>query len=200
MEGAGLPSFFGPGKSAVCVAKQLARNQIFGERSDIDCDKRPVFARAGVVNGSGQHFFAGACFAQEQRMGERVGGDSRRLQLFLVQRAFRGDGWEKCRLLLGGRGSRASAKKINPHRGSSFCCLFLKGPVFSQRILPMFVQRHPGADAESFASKPGGKHDCPGLVEGDEVLVTFFCPKKQEPAPICLGLRERARRWRGRLR
>ena len=61
-----------PGERAFFVAEELAFEQRFGERAAMNDDQRMEPARAGVVDGARDQFFAGAAFAGDQHRG--VGG------------------------------------------------------------------------------------------------------------------------------
>ena len=55
-----------PGKGAPLMAEQLVFEQLGRQRRAVDGNKRMVDPRAPLVDGPGQHLFAGAALAQQQ--------------------------------------------------------------------------------------------------------------------------------------
>ncbi len=62
----------GAGKGARFMAEKFALDQCRRNRRAIDLDERLVVAPAGAVNGSCDHFFSRAGFAENQHRG--IGG------------------------------------------------------------------------------------------------------------------------------
>ncbi|MNJ66810.1 hypothetical protein D3C77_629220 [compost metagenome] len=54
------------GEGALAIAEQLGLDEPFGNGRAVDCHKRFVGTRAGLVQGPSDHFLAGAGFAQQQ--------------------------------------------------------------------------------------------------------------------------------------
>ena len=59
------------GEGAFFVPEQFAFQKRLRDGAAIDGDKRPVFARAALVDGPRRHFLAGAAFAQEEGRARR---------------------------------------------------------------------------------------------------------------------------------
>ncbi len=82
------PVGHGAGKRALAMAEHFAFQQAFGDRRAVDRHKRLVCTVAMLVNGAGDHFFAGAAFAGQQDGGVAFTHRIHRLQHSAKRRAF----------------------------------------------------------------------------------------------------------------
>ena len=62
------PMLVGSGESSLPVAEELALHKVFRQRTAVHRHQRPIGSRAGLVDGAGHEFLAGARLATDEHV------------------------------------------------------------------------------------------------------------------------------------